>query len=328
MTTQYYNAPQTDGNPGGSAAMPTSNDVSQWTNNVLKNAPIVNTDITSAAMHASFSLSQWMGRRGDKKASAEITASNHAETGTASVRKNLLGNCPELVAVHKYTGLVRNLHTSLTMPWGDDGMRLLPTAQYFKYHQTMTAAEAEFWGLVNAFTGVYEWRKSTAQARLGGLYNPADYPTLPELERKFRFQLSYTPIPKSGDFRVDIGNEATAEIKASCDEYYERNIANAMNDVWTRLHKVLIRMSTQLSYKADGSTEKFKDTLVGNVSDMVELLGVCNITGDSQMTAMKDRLSDAMYGITPEVLREDTFTRDETKQNIDRIIAALPSLDV
>jgi hypothetical protein len=87
-------------------------------------------------------------------------------------------------------------------------------------------------------------------------------------------------------------------------------------------------MSAQLSYKADGSTEKFKDTLVGNVSDMVELLSVCNITGDSQMTAMKDRLSDAMYGITPEVLREDTFTRDETKQNIDRIIAALPSLDV
>ena len=117
-------------------------------------------------------------------------------------------------------------------------------------------------------------------------------------------------------------------MKTDYEEYYSRQLGNAMNDVWTRLHTALTRMSSQLSYKADGSTEKFKDTLVGNVLDMVELLDVCNVTGDSQMVALKNELANTMYGVTAEVLREDTFTRDDTKRNIDKIIAALPTLDM
>jgi hypothetical protein len=35
-----------------------------------------------------------------------------------------------------------------------------------------------------------------------------------------------------------------------------------------------------------------------------------------------------MYGVTAEVLREDTPTRDNTKRAVDQIIAALPSLDM
>ena len=127
---------------------------------------------------------------------------------------------------------------------------------------------------------------------------------------------------------MDVGNDALAQVKTDYEEYYSRQLTNAMNDVWARLHTALTRMSSQLSYKPDGAKETFKDTLVSNVLDMVELLDVCNVTGDSQMSALKDKLSDTMYGVTAEVLREDTPTRDNTKRAVDQIIAALPSLDM
>ena len=60
---------------------------------------------------------------------------------------------------------------------------------------------------------------------------------------------------------------------------------------------------------------------------MIDMLDVCNITGDSQMTAMKMQLEDALCGITPEALREDAYLRAETKRNVDAAIKALPSLD-
>ena len=60
---------------------------------------------------------------------------------------------------------------------------------------------------------------------------------------------------------------------------------------------------------------------------MVELLNVCNVTGDSQMSAMANKLDEALRGITPDALREDAHLRAETKRVVDDAIKALPSLD-
>ena len=65
-----------------------------------------------------------------------------------------------------------------------------------------------------------------------------------------------------------------------------------------------------------------------NVIDIVELLDVCNVTGDSQMTALKMKLDEALRGVTPEALREDEYLRAETKRTVDDVIKSLPSLDV
>ena len=72
----------------------------------------------------------------------------------------------------------------------------------------------------------------------------------------------------------------------------------------------------------------FRDILVSNVLDIVELLEVCNVTGDSQMSALRLKLDDALRGITPDALREDGYLRAETKRAVDDVIKALPSLDM
>jgi hypothetical protein len=325
MTTQANTLSQTGGNPGGSAAMPTPQDVMPRHNNV----PSISTpSISSSAMLSELSISYWTGRKQDKKASQAVTVDNHAETGVVNVNKKLLGDCAELAAVHKLTGNIRNVHYAMTMPWSDAGLRIVPTAQYFKYHQTMTDMQMGWERTVDTFLAAYQWEISQAQAKLGDLFNRDEYPTSDQLTPKFGFRLSYIPLPDAGDFRVDIGNEAKVELEEHYRDYYTRQLGNAMNDVWTRLHTALTCMSERLTVGSDGKKPVFRDSLVGNVLDMVELLDVCNVTGDSQMTALKNKLSDVMYGVTAEALREDTHTRTETKRAVDQIIAALPSLDV
>jgi hypothetical protein len=100
--------------------------------------------IGSSAMLVELQISQWTGRKKDKRASATVTSQNYADTGTAAVNKKLLGHCEELDAIHKFTANARNIHYSMTMPWSDSGMRLLPTAQYFAYHKQMTELQNEF----------------------------------------------------------------------------------------------------------------------------------------------------------------------------------------
>ncbi len=90
-------------------------------------------------------------------------------------------------------------------------------------------------------------------------------------------------------------------------------------------------MSERLDYsplaksEADGK-KIFRDTLVTNVLDMVELLTVCNVTGDSQMESARMKLEDALRGVNADALREDAHLRSETKRTVDEVIKSLPSI--
>jgi hypothetical protein len=100
----------------------------------------------------------------DKKATRNAEIDSNASRGVANLTKNLLGNCDELGAIHKYITNVRDIHRSMSMTWSDGGERLVPTLQYPKWLETMTALQDEFYVLVDNFMAVYDWKIMDAQA--------------------------------------------------------------------------------------------------------------------------------------------------------------------
>ena len=284
--------------------------------------------LASSAMLVEVNISHWAGRKKDKRASADVTSANHADTGVASVNKKLLANSDTLQAIQRHVTAARSMHVNMTMPWSNSGLRLLPTAQYFKYSQAMSQMQQEFDKLVQEFLSAYNDEVVDVQLKLGDLFSYDDYPTVETLDRKFAFRTNYMPLPDAGDFRVDIGNEALREVQETYADFYAKQYNTAMNDVWTRLHKALSNMSDRLDYGSKEDKKIFRDSLVDNVNDMIELLRVCNVTGSTQMTQMALKLEEAMSGVTPDGLREDDTFRAETKRAVDDVIKALPSLDL
>jgi hypothetical protein len=285
--------------------------------------------ISTAAMLVELSIGTWTGRKLDKRASQDVTASNNADKGVANVHKKLLGDCAELDAVQKFTANARNVHYACTMPWSDTGLRLLPTTQYFKYHQEMTALQGEYQRLVQAFLDAYSWEIQNAQLKLVGLFNSDDYPTADSLTSKFRFKMNYMPLPDVGDWRVSIGGETESALRSQYEGYYAQQLQTAMGDVWRRAHEALSKMSERLDYADDTTRKVFRDSLVSNVHDMIELLGACNVTNDPVMARAQRDLDEAMRGITPDALREDPYLRAETRRKVNEVkktIDNLPSL--
>jgi len=214
------------------------------------------------------------------------------------------------------------------MPWLDSGLRLLPTKAYFDYHKTMTDLENQWRDKVNKFLAAYDWEISQAEARLGDLFNRAEYPTVSQLSHKFGLRLGYIPLPDGGDFRLDIGAEGNAVLEDHYKTFYANRIENSYKDVWERLHKALSRMSERLDYAGKEDKKTFRDSLVENALEMIPLLDTFNLTDDGQMKAMKNQLEEGLLGVTAEALREDDHLRRETKRNVDDIINSLPSLDI
>jgi len=290
-------------------------------------APVIAVpSISGSAMLVELSIRNWAGRKLDKGASQKVTLDNRASTGVANVNKKLLGDCAELSAVLKFAANARNSHYAMTMPWSDTGMRLLPTAQYFKYNEQMIALKAEYFSLVDAFLSAYNWEISQAQVKLGDLFNPDEYPSAAALQSKFGFQFTYIPLPESGDWRVDIESEAKEELEHHYRAYYRNQLAAAMADVNQRAYDVLIRMSERLDY-GDTETKKiFRDSLVTNVIEIANLMDSCNLTGDQTMKDNAAMLRKILDGVDAADLREDFALRRATKKAVDEVIASLPTL--
>lgn len=297
------------------------------------NAPTISApSIASSAVLIDLSISTWTGRKLDKRASNDVTAQNNAAKGVANVHKKLLGDCAELDAVQKFAANARNAHYAMTMPWSDLGMRLCPTKKYIDsagYERTMTELQTEFFRLTEAFLNAYDWEIQNAQLKLGALFSSDDYPSRDSLAAKFKFRFVAIPLPDAGDWRLDIGNEAATAMREQYEKFYGDQLREAMSDVWKRAHEALTKMSERLDYADDTTKKVFRDTLVTNVQEIVDLLDTMNITADPAMTEAHKRLDAAMQGITPDALREDAYLRAQTKRQVDdvrKIIDSLPGL--
>ena len=193
----------------------------------------------------------------------------------------------------------------------------------------MTTLQNEYRRLVQLFLDAYSWEIQNAQLKLGALFNPDEYPTADSLTNKFRFKMNYMPLPDANDWRVTIGNETEQALRSQYEGYYAQQLQSAMGDVWKRAHDALTKMAERLDYADDTTRKVFRDSLVSNVTDIIELLGACNVTGDPVMSAAQRDLDEAMRGITPDALREDPYLRAETRRKVNEVrktIDNLPSL--
>lgn len=279
--------------------------------------------IARAAMLVDLQISIYSGRKQDKRTQAEVTTSKGANSKrAASVYKSLFADCTELDAITKFQARARAEHYRLTLPWNDYGARLLPTKALLDYQQAMGRYQAEFDRLVGAFLDKYDTLVAAAAFQLGTLFERDEYPDRDQVAKKFRMETSFTPLPTSGDFRLDIENEVQQELVDKYEKRITEQIAAANQDSWTRLYEALKRLSDRLVIDEDGKKKVFHDTMVTGALELCELLDQLNVTGDTSLTKASRQLEAVLSGVTPKELREEDGTRITTKQKVDEILAA------
>jgi hypothetical protein len=169
-------------------------------------------------------------------------------------------------------------------------------------------AEQDFWKLVDIFLDKYDTLVAAAAFKLGDLFDRRQYPSRSQVRSKFSFRVSYTPLPKAGDFRVDIENEVQADLVKQFNEMMVERERAAAQESWSRLHGSLARIVRQLAPR-EGRKGKIYDTLLGDARDLVDLLGHFNAAGDPALEKARCQLADMLEGITTDALRTEADTR-------------------
>ena len=284
--------------------------------------------ISSSALRVGLSISVPPMRKQDKRATSQVIAHNNARKGAANVSKKLIkSNAHDDLT--KLVAQIRAFHRDQTVPWGDLGDRLIANEALIDYRNNMAQLEEEFWDLAEQTQAEYPQAVAQAQLQqtgLGHMFNEAEYPSVEQLRRKFKFALTFEAVPDVGDFRVDIGNQAAEEMREQYKQVLESRINSVKQDLAERLAEPLQRMSKGLDYAEGEKPTGFRDTLVSNVLAITELMRTCNLSNDARLTDVQQQLRQTLTGVTPDGLRRDPHLRAKTKQDVDQIIKNLPSL--
>ena len=267
--------------------------------------PLPVTRLSERAMLVSLNISQWSGRRYDRSVSEEVNIAKNASANAGRYNKVLFPDCEELAEIHRQTSSLRNWFVEQTLPWMNDGARIMPSQRYLPFNAEFRARQVKWVAAVDALLAAYPLLVADASRKLKSMYNPDDYPPAYELRNKFAMAVRVMPLPDREDFRIELDDGTMDALKAAVAEQ-EADVGRGVAlDCAIRLHKVAAAMAERLSDPDAG----FRVSLVDNLVETVEALKELNITGDAEIERLRAEAEKHLTGYSADELRIDMAKR-------------------
>ena len=274
--------------------------------------------VQNQAMLMNLSVSKWTARRFDKKATEAVHVQHNAKD--AGRYNKLLIDADALKPINQAEAKLRDIHYRLTLPWGDNGDRLLPSKLYFEYTKQMRDARQAFEQAVQSFLPTYPQLKADASKRLGALYDPNDYPCTNAIAAKFSVRIEPAPVPDANDFRVDVGREDQELIRKDITAAVVARQAEAIKDCYARVKELCERYSRTLRAK----DPRIFDSMVSNAAELAVLLPALNIADDPNLTSIAADLKK-LAETTPVQLRTSQWRRGEAADLAEATLRKVPA---
>lgn len=277
--------------------------------------------LTNRAVIFELNISQFIGKKQDKKSSEEITNSKSATRNAASVSKHLFADVKELEDIGKFVSQVRRDFYEKTLPWADNGQRLVPMEIFLELNDWLSTQKVEFFRLVDDFVSKYNDLVSMQSMKLGLLFDPDEYPSAGTIRERFRFSVVCSPVPDSKDFRIEVEQSVKDALMEKYEQAFQERSQQAMRDLWTRLHTQLAAMSERLADESDGKSKIFRNSLVDNAVSLCNLLKDLNVENDPLLEEARQQLQETITGVTPDDLRNNKHIKRDVKARIDSLLA-------
>ena len=297
-------------------------------------------DLLSRAMLVKLSISSWSARKYDKKVTAETNKAHGADADAGRYNKKLLpGDAPEYKELTSHISAMRNDHYANTLPWSDEGWRVLTIDNYDRYMDKMRNGQHKFDSLCSMFFSAYPRQRDGARVALNGMYNPDDYPD--DISARYDWDIDVKPIPAGTDFRVALSESEMKQLTAHVEQRTREALVSAQEGAVKRLYDVVAKIYERLTAtrvtkervtksgrKVTGGTVKdaiFRDTLLENAREVCEALKYINLTQDARLETLRREVELMATATSEETLRDVPEVRIETANRAQSILDAMTS---
>jgi hypothetical protein len=264
--------------------------------------------ITERAMLAAIHISIWTAVKHDRKVSHEVANQHGAPVSAGRYNKQLLRGAGKLDELRTLGGQIRQHFYKITLPWSDEGYRLLPAHFYFDLSARMREFEQSFSKQVDDFLDFYPSYIEHVRPELNGLFREEDYPSADALRKKFGLKLEVLPIPSGDDFRVTMSAEEQARVARDIDANVRQSVQKGTEDLWNRLKSVVRHMADRLNEPES----RFHASLVTNVFDLVDLLPQLNVGQDQELNRFAAEIRNRLCAYPAHELKKSDILRVAT----------------
>ena len=284
----------------------------------------VSTEFAKQSLLVALHIKQYAGKKEDKKVSKKARADHAAAEDSGAFQKNLVGK-DALEPITKAVSALRAFHGENSLPWLDEGERILPSMNYESYKTEIEGLKDAFETAVRDFTNAWPEIVEKARGQLGAMFNESDYPA--DIRDKFGCTVRFLPLP-TAEFLVDV-SPAEREILR---QHVEANLEHAQRmanaDLYQRLHTSVKSMADRLAgYDKDPETGKvsgvFRDSLVENLRDLVALVPRLNFSDDPELERIRKQVEGELCEHDAQTLRDDAGTRERVAESAEGIAARL-----
>lgn len=268
-------------------------------------------NIRTSLISVNFGISCWEARRQDKKASKEVADIHGTASTVGRYHKDLLPGAEEHENVLKIRNAWRVWHSENTLPWNDNGTRVMRSAAFMDYSEGYRAWKDKFETGLEVFYDAYPTLVAQSELKLNTMFDPAEYPSLEEVKRRFAARLDVYPLPSAEDFRIldGISPEDAEHLRTEALSGLEAQVTAATKDLWERMHTVVKAMAERLAVPHGEKGGKFHDSLTQNIEDLLVRVPALNLTGDAAITSLSDDMRKLLCA--PQALRDNPDLRDE-----------------
>jgi hypothetical protein len=263
--------------------------------------------LSQKAMLVSLHISQWPIIIEDSEATKKTAVDNTTDKRAISVRKRLLRKKGAVAKLQKAVSALRKYHTHMTLPWAK-GVGILKSSKFTEYSTQMRQLINDFKTAVHEFLNEFPDAKQDAEQNfLGNLWKDRDYPDTNSLQQKFDVGVDTMPIPQKGDWRVDLSEEQIEQLNKDIETKEKERTKNAMEKLWVRVYEPVKHMVGVLNK----DNPKIFETLITNISDLVEILPDLNLVEDPKLESLRQEIDEKLCGISTSELKDSKYLRED-----------------
>ena len=277
----------------------------------------MSSELTKRAMLVTLHIKHFSDVMTDKEVTRVVAENAGVNPKVGKYMKNVLPK-HALKKIKNLKASARETHASLTMPWDDTGVRLLPTDMYDKYEREMRQHYEDFQEEIRILVTNYEDYKNEASQALGPMYKEEDYPLPGQLSDKFEFTWHPMPVPDASHFVADLPEIEKAKLQNSIEQQIVSRIQGTVHDLYQRMGKAVANLAERLELDENGKPRTFQKATIGNLLEMCDVIPRLNITNDPELAKMCVEIKQAISDIDPSELRRNSKSFDEDKFNVTK----------
>lgn len=262
------------------------------------------------------SVSKYEGRKGDKNAGHALDSEKNVKGKGHSVSK-IACDAEEMSGyIEPYNKFKTWLKTNC-LPIGDNRY-LVQIDKYSDAVQKADEFKTAFWKGVSTFVNNFDEIVEKQKYRLNDAWDYNDYPR--DISKKFDCHILFTSVPDASSIRNFTGlpAEEVDKLVKENEDAVRSLLETAMKTPFKRIFEVVKHMAETLG----DETARFKNSLVNNVQELIDLIPQLNITNSQELSDLAERLSTELI-VQPDVLRYDLNKRKEVSEKAEKVMADL-----